>query len=200
MPSFKDINKSHSKEITESFTDFLDAWGVDKVIDVPIMKDESTLCLPAQRCFQNVAHMQMENGGNTVLGFTFSKIDSQENQAWWLEPHAVWRTSKNEYVDISLSRDTFDFVEFAPVVSFDANKEFYELFERYRFKRTDMSWHRSDYETVQGEYPRKNIWWKDKDMTSLIFHRNEPMWSSDNWGSYLQERADAKEFYYEYEQ
>ena len=63
-----------------------------------------------------------------------------------------------------------------------------------------MSWHRSDYETVQGEYPRKNIWWKDKDMTSLIFNRNEPMWSSDNWGSYLQERADAKEFYYEYEQ
>ena len=161
---------------------FLKAWNIRKIIDVPIRKDEQTMVSPQQRCHQNVASMQVENGGLTVLGFAFWSFDDQIV----VESHSVWQTPESKYVDVSLARLDEDSFKFAPIKHYDASKEFYDIYEGYvlhkdKVKRT----YAGNIETHSYDF------FGSKDLTELVFHRPKPMSESDNWKQFLEERERA---------
>lgn len=164
---------------------FLNSWGIKRIIDVPILQVDTTK-IPSQRCFQNVAYHQMINGGESVIGFNFFDC----NNSIMVEPHAVWKNKDDELIDICLgSQFSSKHITFAPLASYDASKEFYDVYERYVFH--------SDFFTRSygGVDIEKHLYdfWKDKDFSQLIFHRDKPMTECDVWEDYLEERLDLLE-------
>tara|TARA_Y100000294_G_C8390522_1_gene270578 strand:- start:12 stop:584 length:573 start_codon:yes stop_codon:yes gene_type:complete len=177
----------------EKYSHFFNAWGIKGAINVPIRKDEQTLLNPTQSCHQNVAYMQMKYGGQSVLGFTFTNGFNYytNDDDVFVEPHSVWKTPEHnylfhnmDYVDLSLGELEQDTILFAPVISFDATKEFYDLYERYVFHKDFFT------RRIGNSAPEKHSFdfLKDKDFTSLIFHRDKPMTEGFIWEDYLEER------------
>jgi len=182
---------------------FLNAWKIKKLIHVPIVNDEYLELMKAtpvpQKCHQNVANMQMKYGGKTVLGFGFYQIGLNDDII--VEPHSVWKRtdeSDESYVDVSLGytndNDTMlnpigdnppKSILFAPLKHFDSSKEFYDIYESYHLYKKEFV--RKTPLLTTGKYS----FFKDKDLTELIFHRNKSVLESENWKEFLEERESA---------
>ena len=178
---------------------FLNAWKIKKLIDVPIVNDEYKETPVPQKCHQNVANMQMKYGGKTVLGFGFYQIGLNDDII--VEPHSVWKRtdeSDESYVDVSLGytndNDTMlnpigdnppKSILFAPLKHFDSSKEFYDIYESYHLYKKEFV--RKTPLLTTGKYS----FFKDKDLTELIFHRNKSVLESENWKEFLEERESA---------
>tara|TARA_B100000780_G_C21027925_1_gene412098 strand:- start:376 stop:918 length:543 start_codon:yes stop_codon:yes gene_type:complete len=173
--------------IKTNYPDFLNSWGIKEIIDVPILQVNTTK-IPSQRCFQNVAYHQMKNGGESVIGFNFFK----NYHTIMVEPHAVWKNEDDELIDICLGSErpaSTKHITFAPLVSYDASKEYYDVFDRYLFEGDDIL-----RKMGNSAYERHAIdFFKDKDFSQLIFHRDYSITKSDSWEDYLEERLDLLE-------
>ena len=172
--------------------DFLTAWNT-KIIDVRVSRGKDSLCAVSQRCHQNTSYMQMKYGGEVVSGFSIN--DSQGTQLGhqgdltMIEPHSVLKTIDGEYVDVSLGCLDEDTIRFAPVISYDPSKEYYDIFERYSFFD-------NDFVRIVGNGQIRDThsydFWKGKDFTSLAFHRHEPMTSCDLWEEFIEDRKNIE--------
>ena len=176
---------------------FLNAWKIKKLIHVPIVNDEYKETPVPQKCHQNVANMQMKYGGQTVLGLGFYSFGSLNDEIY-VEPHSVWKRPDESYVDVSLGytndNDSMmnpigdnppERILFAPLKHFDSSKEFYDIYETFTLYRTEFVMKRPLYRT--GKYS----FFKDKDLTQLIFHRPKSVLESENWKEFLEERESA---------
>ena len=130
----------------------------------------------------------MKNGGESVIGFNFFK----NYHTIMVEPHAVWKNEDDELIDICLGSErptSTKHITFAPLVSYDASKEYYDVFDRYLFEGDDIL-----RKMGNSAYERHAIdFFKDKDFSQLIFHRDIPITKSDSWEDYLEERLDLLE-------
>ena len=160
---------------------FLNSWGIKELIDVPIQRDVHTLNSPSQRCHQNTAYIQFKFGGQTVLGFSFYQYHNEIRA----ENHSIWKTPNDELVDVSLSglSDDYKSIKFAPMKTFDSFEEYYNIFHSYVL-RPDTFTHRFAYDEETHSYD----WFKDKDLSQLVFHKKQSMMKSDLWESYIEER------------
>ena len=164
---------------------FLKAWNIKEPIDVPIRKNNQTMTSPEKRCHQNVASMQMKNGGLTVLGFAFYDVDC--DNTFIVEPHSVWQTPEGKYIDVSLATLGDDSIKFAPIKHYDANKEFYDIYESYILKPDQIM------RTFNGDQTHSYDFFKNKDLTQLVFHRPKSVTESDNWIEFLEEKELLEE-------
>ena len=179
---------------------FLNAWKIKKLIHVPIVNDEYKETPVPQKCHQNVANMQMKYGGETVLGFGFYQLFGLDDII--VEPHSVWKRTDESYVDVSLGYTNNNdemlnpivdvppkSILFAPLKHFDSSKEFYDLYESYvLYKKEFVRFFPVNNPPTTGEYS----FFKDKDLTQLIFHRNKSVLESENWKDFLSEVAYRK--------
>ena len=177
---------------------FLNAWKIKKLIDVPIVNDEYKETPVPQKCHQNVANMQMKYGGQTVLGLGFYSFGSLNDEIY-VEPHSVWKRTDESYVDVSLgyTNDNEEMLDpmfevppksilFAPLKHFDSSKEFYDIYERYvLYKKEIVRMYAGNIETHSYDF------FGSKDLTQLIFHRNKSVLESENWKEFLEERESA---------
>ena len=128
----------------------------------------------------------MKNGGESVIGFNFVDCDT----SIMVEPHAVWKNEDDELIDICLGSEfSSKHIAFAPLASYDASKEYYAVFNSYVF-------HNDFFTTRIGNYADEkqvSTFFKDKDFSQLIFHRDYPITKSDSWEDYLEERLDLLE-------
>ena len=175
---------------------FLNAWKIKKLIHVPIVNDEYKETPVPQKCHQNVANMQMKYGGETVLGFGFYQLFGLDDII--VEPHSVWKRTDESYVDVSLGYTNNNdemlnpivdvppkSILFAPLKHFDSSKEFYDIYESYVLYKKEFV--RKTPLLTTGKYS----FFKDKDLTELIFHRSKSVLESENWKEFLEERESA---------
>jgi hypothetical protein len=176
---------------------FLNAWNIKEIIDVPVANDEYKETPIPQKCHQNVARMQMKYGGQTVLGFGFYQLFGLDDIN--VEPHSVWKRPDESYVDVSLGYANGNdemlnpivdvppkSILFAPLKHFDSSKEFYDIYERYvLYKKEIVRMYAGNIETHSYDF------FGSKDLTQLIFHRNKSVLESENWKEFLEERESA---------
>ena len=74
---------------------------------------------------------------------------------------------------------------FAPLKHFDSSKEFYDIYESYVLGKGGVVRRTPSFGT------NKYSFFKDKDLTELIFHRSKSVLESENWKEFLEERESA---------
>ena len=169
-------------EFKEKYSDFLNAHKVTDVLEVKHEPNDTSI---VGYCHQNVAHTQRNHGGTTVLGYAVYQFDKMI----CLEIHSIWKTKEGEYLDITPSLDT-PTTTFIPLKEYDALKEVYFLHANYRIYEEENKIEMISNDMGQSIHDLD--FFKGKDFSNLVFHRDHSQMETETWDDYLDDLVDER--------
>ena len=177
------------KNVNNEFADFRKAFGGNHFRLVSPHNEEPMI---KNACHENVAKIQMERGGKSVLGFSIARTI---NDDIFMISHSVWENPEGFLVDVTYKPNVF-----LPVKYFDASKEFYFTNLSCQFPKDPRNRKEKRRNPVNAiitdflpKYPERIMSrdWLDSSLPKdLIFHRNYPRYEDEGYQEYLKEYCE----------
>jgi len=169
-----DLQLNDLTKINEEFADFRKSFGGNQFVLVSPYDEEPMVM---KECHHNATKIQLERGGRSVLGFSFTQ---EIGNTIFINHHSVWETPTGSLVDITLDEP----IIFLPVKYFDASKEWYFTNASFQFP-TDRNVFLSN--PIGREWIEKQRdWLQDTNLEcGFIHHRKYPRYESEEYQEYL---------------
>jgi hypothetical protein len=160
--------------------EFMKSWKVTDLMEIHCFNNEETKFLPVGWCHHNVYQMTKKFGGNSVLGFSITDMDTQ----YWCIPHSIWKTDDGEFKDVTYKDKKS--ILFVPIKTYDPSLQYWFIPFEFRLNKDFNLGYESN--VINSEH--KNYSYSKLqiiDAAKLLCSRDYSVSMKDDWEDYLEE-------------